>query len=57
MLHSLDDQLRDCLQRAADCAEQASEVIDPRERSEWLSLRSRYLALAHGIERRQRAAN
>jgi hypothetical protein len=50
MLQNLDDQVRDCLRRAADCAEQARKVIDPRERASWLSLYSRYLALAHGIE-------
>ena len=57
MLRTLDDQVRDCLRLAADCAEQAREVVDPRDRDEWLSLRTRYLALARGIERRQRAAN
>lgn len=57
MLRTLDDQVRDCLRLAADCAEQARDVVDPRDRDEWLSLRTRYLALARGIERRQRTAN
>jgi hypothetical protein len=55
--HNIDDQVRDCVQQAADCAERANEVIDPRERADWLSLHGRYLALARGIEtsRRRRA--
>jgi hypothetical protein len=54
---NIDDQVRDCVQQAADCAERANEVIDPRERADWLSLHGRYLALARGIEtsRRRRA--
>ena len=55
MLQNLDDQVRDCMQRAADCAEQAEGVADPRERAEWRSLHERYLALAKGIETRRRA--
>lgn len=54
MLQNLDDQVRDCMQRAADCAKQADEVIDPRQRADWLSLRGRYLALAQGIESKRR---
>jgi hypothetical protein len=54
---NIDDQVRDCVQQAADCAERANEVIDPGERADWLSLHGRYLALARGIEtsRRHRA--
>lgn len=51
MLQNLDDQVRDCLHRAAECAERANEVTDPRERNEWLVLHGRYRALADGIER------
>lgn len=51
MLQNIDDQVRDCMERAAECAEQAREVATPRERDEWLSLRGRYLTLARGIER------
>ena len=54
MLQNLDDQARDCLQRAAACAEIANEVIDPRQRNEWLALHGRYRALAEGIERQHR---
>ena len=54
MLQNLEDQVRECRQRAADCAVQAREVVNPRERDEWLSLHKRNLALAHGIENRQR---
>lgn len=39
------------MQRAETCAKRANEVTAPQERAEWLSLRGRYLALAHGIER------
>jgi hypothetical protein len=56
MLQNLDDQVRDCMQRAADRAEQANTVIDPRERAEWLSLRDRYLILANSIETKHRDA-
>jgi hypothetical protein len=57
LLQNIDDQVRDCVQQAADCAERANEVIDPRERADWLSLHGRYLALARGIatSRRHRA--
>lgn len=57
ILQTLDDQVRDCRQRAADCAKQAEAVVNPWERDEWLSLQGRYLALARGIERRQRDMN
>jgi hypothetical protein len=52
MLQNLADQVRDCMQRATDYARQANEVIDPRQRAEWLSLRGRYLALASGIAKK-----
>lgn len=54
MLQNLDDQARDCVKRAADCAEQAKEVANLRERDEWLALKNRYLAIAEGIESRYR---
>jgi hypothetical protein len=54
MLQNLDDQARDCVKRAADCAEHAKEVANPRERDEWLALKSRYLAVAEGLESRYR---
>lgn len=55
MLQNLDDQVWDCLQRAAECAELA-EATDqkPHERREWLSLHDRYLTIVTGIERRDR---
>jgi hypothetical protein len=37
-----------------NCAEHAKEATDPRERNEWLSLHSRYLAIAEGVESRRR---
>jgi hypothetical protein len=49
MPQTLDDQLRDCLQCATDCAKRANEVTDLREREDWLSLHTRYLELARGI--------
>ena len=54
MLQNLDDQARDCVKRAADCAEHAKEVANLRERDEWLALKNRYLAIAEGIESRYR---
>lgn len=55
MLHNLNDQVRDCLERAAECAELANDRTRiPYEREEWLSLHCRYLALADGIERGHR---
>jgi hypothetical protein len=56
MLQNLDDQVRDCVNCAANCAEQARGVADPRERDEWMALRSRYLAIARGIETRRDSA-
>jgi hypothetical protein len=51
MLYNLDDQVRDCLQRAADCAQRAKDNNQNlQERLEWVSLRDRYVALAGGIE-------
>ena len=54
MLQNLDDQVRDCRLRAADCTKQANQVVDSRKRAEWLSLRCRYLALANNIETKRR---
>ncbi len=54
MLQNLDHQARDCLKRAAVCAEIANAVTDPRERNEWLTLHGRYRALAEGIETQHR---
>ena len=49
MLQNLEDQLRECLQRAADCAMRAKEATDLRERENWLLLHARYLELSRGI--------
>ena len=55
MLYNLNDQRRDCLERAAECAERANDRKRiPHERDEWLSLHCRYLALADGIARGHR---
>lgn len=51
MVKNPDDQARDCRRRAADCVEQAKR--DQIAHDEWMSLRSRYLALARGIEKQQ----
>jgi hypothetical protein len=40
MLQNLDDEIRACLHHAADCAERASEATSPREREDWLALKS-----------------
>lgn len=50
MLQDLKGQISDCLKRAADCAERAKSVINPREREDWWSLHNRYLTMARGIE-------
>jgi hypothetical protein len=54
MLQDLDDQIRDCLQRAADCAKRSAAAINEREREDWFSLQKRYLNLARSIELRRR---
>jgi hypothetical protein len=54
MLRDLDDQSRDCRERAADCAKRATAAMNERERQDWLSLEERYLNLARSIELRRR---
>jgi hypothetical protein len=54
MLQDLDDQVRDCLQRAAECAKRSTAAINEREREDWFSLQKRYLNLARSIELRRR---
>jgi hypothetical protein len=55
MLQNLDDQVRDCMQRARDCAERANGVVDPKERAEWLMLQARYVELVRRIAEAKRA--
>ena len=50
MLQNLDDQVRDCLERARECADQAKETRNPDERKEWLAMEARYLKLVRSIE-------
>lgn len=50
MLQNLDDQIRHCLQHAADCAERAKLAVSERERKDWLDVEARYIKLAHSIE-------
>jgi hypothetical protein len=55
MLQNLDDQVRDCMQRARGCAERANGVVDPKERAEWLMLQARYVKLVRHIAEAKRA--
>jgi hypothetical protein len=55
MLRNLKDQVHDCLQRAADCAQRAKAAKNPRERKEWQELEERYLRLANSVELTGRA--
>jgi hypothetical protein len=50
MLQNLDQQIRDCLQRAADCAERAKAATNERDRKDWLDVEASYLRLAHSVE-------
>lgn len=50
LLQNLDDQVRDCMQHAADCAERARAAKNPRERKDWQDLEARYLTLARSVE-------
>ncbi len=54
MLHDLNDQIRDCRQRAADCAKRAAAATNERERNDWVSLERRYLNLVRSVELRRR---
>jgi hypothetical protein len=55
MLQNLNDQISDCLQRAADCAQRAKAAKNPRERKDWQELEERYLRLANSVELTGRA--
>jgi hypothetical protein len=55
MLQNLDQQIRDCLQRAADCAERAKAATNERDRKDWLDVEASYLRLAHSVEFARRA--
>jgi hypothetical protein len=50
MLQSLNQQIRDCLQRAVDCAEQAKAATNERDRKDWLDIEASYLRLVRSIE-------
>jgi hypothetical protein len=54
-LQNLDDQVRDCMQRAKDCAERANGVVDPKERADWLMLQMRYVKLVRHIAEASRS--
>ena len=50
MLNNLSEQVRDCLQRAEDCARQASAHTCPKLKADFLDLERRWLALARSYE-------
>ena len=50
MLKTLDDQVRDCFEHAADCAKRAEKATNERERQDWRALEKRYLSFARSIE-------
>ena len=54
MLQNLDQQVQDAYEHAAQCAEHAQAAKDLDERTDWMVLEKRYLALARGIELAQR---
>jgi hypothetical protein len=50
MLQNLESQIRNAYQHAHDCAERAKIAVTPQERSDWLFVEARWLALAHSLE-------
>ena len=50
MLNNLSEHVRDCLQRAQDCAHRAAAQTDPRVKEDFLDLERRWLHLARSYE-------
>jgi hypothetical protein len=50
VLNNPSEHVRDCLQRAQDCARRAAAQTDPRLKEDFLDLERRWLALARSYE-------
>ena len=50
MLQNLDLKIRNAYQHAHDRSERAKVAATPQERSDWLFVEARWLALAHSLE-------
>jgi hypothetical protein len=49
-MHNHTERIRDCFQRAAECAEQADAQIDPKVKQQFLVLTRLWLILADRFE-------
>ena len=50
MLNNLSEQIRECLQHAEDCAQQAAAESDPQLKQDFLDTERRWLFLARSYE-------
>jgi hypothetical protein len=50
MLQNLSEQVRECLQRAEECAQQAKLQCDPKLAGDYLDLERRWLSLARSYQ-------
>jgi hypothetical protein len=50
MLTNLSEQIRDCLERADECARKADIITDPGLRDDFLRLAERWRSLARSME-------
>ena len=50
MLANLSEQIRDCLERAEECARKAETITDPGLRDDFLHLAERWRSLARSME-------
>ena len=50
MLQNLSEQVRECLRRAEECAQQAKHQCDPKLAGDYLDLEQRWLRLARGYQ-------
>ena len=50
MLANLSEEIRNCLERAEECARKAAVQTDPGLRDDFLRLQKRWLALAQSME-------
>ena len=50
MLNNLSEQIRECLQHAEDCGQQAAAQSDPKLKQDFLDTERRWLFLARSYE-------
>jgi hypothetical protein len=50
MLQNLSEQVRECLRRAEECAQQAKHQCDPKLAGDYLDLERRWLKLARSYQ-------